>query len=568
MSAAPAFELLPAGQAAWLVELPDLASVSHLHRALLAAPLDGVCELIPAARTLLVAFDTLRVSAPAMRQALIERAHAAFASSAGDDASPNSNPDDIVQIPVRYDGEDLAEVAATLGLTVQQVIERHSSGQWLAAFGGFAPGFVYLTRATDSDPCLSLHIPRRASPRTRVPAGSVAIAGEFSAVYPRQSPGGWQLLGTTPVAMWDLDRSPPAWVRPGQRVQFVPIAVDAFTSLGTAPSSSSSSAPSPSSSDDQSAAIVHLAQTGLQTLIQDTGRPHQAALGVSPSGALDAAAMRAANRAVGNPTNTPVLENLMGGLHLHCQRGSLTVAIAGAAVPLQLRDHEGHIHPLPPLLPHALPHAHTIALDAGDTLMLGTPSAGLRCYVAARGGWSVPQTLGSASTDTLAELGPAPLQRGQHLYAGRAIASHALQAVEAQPTPVLSPSEPATLPRVGDVVALRIHLGPRHDWFTPAALELLTGQSWQVSPQSSRVGMRLVGQEPLQRSRSEELPSEGVVTGSIQVPANGQPVLFLADHPVTGGYPVIAVLDAADLDRAAQIPPGAFVRFELSQPQP
>lgn len=560
-------DIRPAGQAAWLVQLPDLSAASALHRALLAAPLAGVRELIPAARTLLVAFDALRVDAQSLRQTLAARVQSVLtAPNATPNAAHESTTGDIVEIPVTYNGEDLSAVAELLGVSTHEVIARHTDSLWLAAFAGFAPGFVYLTQENPS-PQTSLHVPRRSSPRTRVPAGSVAIAGEFSAVYPRSSPGGWQLLGTTAVAMWDLQRTQrPAWVQPGQRVRFVDAqsaAAARVVSLGTAPAAAQQPAASNSSGrdDDSAWTQVRVLDAGLQTLFQDAGRAGQAALGISPAGALDMLALRQANRLVGNPVHTPVLENLLGQLHLQCERGSVTLAVAGADVPLRVRDAAGREWDLPSS--HAQPQA--IALDAGATLMLDAPRAGLRAYVAVRGGWDVQPVLGSASTDTLAELGPPPVQSGQCLRAGRAVRSEHLQAAQLQTVPSAHEA-PQALPRAGDVVRLPVTLGPRADWFTPQAIATLTTQIWQVSPQSSRVGMRLVGETPLQRSRHEELPSEGVATGSVQVPANGQPVLFLADRPVTGGYPVIAVLHESALALAAQIPPGAAVQFVLEPP--
>lgn len=198
--------ILPCADSGLLVELADLDEVLALYGALVDDPPSGVVDLVPAARTLL-----LRLDPGGADPAGVERAVR--------DAKPNrgARPTvDSVEIPVVYDGEDLEEVGELTGLGPRGVIEAHTNQEWTVAFGGFAPGFGYLVGDDDR-----LHVPRRDTPRTKVPAGAVALAGEFSGVYPRESPGGWQLVGHTSLKMWDLDRDPPALLRPGMRVRFV-----------------------------------------------------------------------------------------------------------------------------------------------------------------------------------------------------------------------------------------------------------------------------------------------------------------------------------------------------------
>jgi biotin-dependent carboxylase-like uncharacterized protein len=247
---------------------------------------------------------------------------------------------------------------------------------------------------------------------------------------------------------------------------------------------------------------------------------------------------------------TPVLENLLGQLQLRCH-GQATLAVTGAQAALTLRNTAG--------AQWSVDTDQAVALDDGDQLLLHAPTAGVRCYVAVRGGWHVAPVLGSCATDTLALVGPPPLQAGQRLAVGRAVPAAALQATQATLT------RPA-LPRPGDLVTLDVVLGPRTDWFTPASVEAFAAQEWRVTPQSNRVGIRIAGAQPLQRNRHDELPSEGTVAGAIQVPLSGQPVLFLADHPLTGGYPVIAAVASHHLDLAAQLPVGSRLRFRVIAP--
>ncbi|AQV93938.1 allophanate hydrolase [Cupriavidus necator] len=527
---------LPVTSNALLVELADLDQTLALLASLQREPLHGVAELVPAARTILVRFRPSATSAAALVRAIAAR-----------DLSQRVERSSIlVEIPVRYDGEDLAEVAHLLGIAPEEVVRRHTGSEYTVAFTGFAPGFAYLSGGHPS-----FDVPRRSTPRTRIPAGAVGLAGTFSGVYPQASPGGWQIIGVTPVAMWDLGREQPALLQPGYRVRFVDIAtldgrVDAGGGISVdAPVRQ----PFPAAdargheSGAPGAAALKVKGTGLLTVFQDLGRHGQAGQGVSASGAMDQAALKTANRLVGNRSDDAALETVGGGLQLQ-SLGETVLAVTGADAPLTVRTADGR--------QWSVPAYQAVALADGDALSIGQPLAGARCYVAARGGFAVAPVLGSCATDTLANVGPAPLAVGDVLGllpapAGAVVGTPALPA--------------ADLPTVGQDVVLDVVLGPRTDWFTPESVARLAAQRWQVTPQSNRVGLRLAGEMPLERAITGELPSEGTALGALQVPPSGQPVLFLADHPLTGGYPVIGAVAPHHLDRAGQIPVGAWLRF-------
>ncbi|CAM5405837.1 hypothetical protein FALB51S_02270 [Frigidibacter albus] len=514
--------LLPAGDRALLVELADLPAVLALLGRLRQSPLPGAVELVPGARTLL-----LRWQAGQARRADLARALQALELEPGG-AAPASGRE--IEIPVRYDGADLAAIAALTGLPVAEVIRRHTATPQVVAFTGFAPGFAYLT---GGDP--ALQVPRRQSPRPRIPAGAVALAGPFSGVYPRASPGGWQLLGTTPLAMWDLGRDQPALLQPGDRVRFREMAAaEPWPAVHPVP-------PPP-----QPSPALRVLAAPLPLLFQDGGRPGLAGQGVSASGAVDRGALAAANRALGNPAGAPCLEITLGGVELLAEAPAV-LALAGAPAALRLIRADGAVT--------GPAFGTRFMVEPGDRLWIAPPRAGLRLYLAAQGGFAVPPVLGSAATDTLSGIGPAPVLRGDGVAIG---------AVRGGPSGAAPPGFAPPAP--GEAVTLDILPGPRSDWFTPEALARLTAQDWEVTPQSSRVGIRLAGAQPLTRRIPDELPSEGMMPGALQVPHGGQPVLFLADHPLTGGYPVIAVLADHHLDFAGQLPPGARVRFRLLQP--
>jgi biotin-dependent carboxylase-like uncharacterized protein len=290
---------------------------------------------------------------------------------------------------------------------------------------------------------------------------------------------------------------------------------------------------------------------GLQSLVQDLGRPGLGDLGVSPSGAADQRSARQANRLVGNEPGAAVVENLLGGLAVRA-RGDQVLAVSGAPAGLEVRDSARTLLRRPAL------HAPFALLD-GETLTVGAPGAGVRTYLAVRGGFAVPPVLGSRSSDSMSGIGPAPLAAGTFL-----------------PVAPITGVWPVGIPEDGmledgsSTTTLRVTLGPRDDWFDAEAIGLFTGQQWLVTEQSNRIGVRLAPPEEgraLARARDGELPSEGTVAGALQMPPNGHPVLFLADHPVTGGYPVIAVVVPEDLPLAAQLPPGHHVEFTIVDPR-
>lgn len=282
--------------------------------------------------------------------------------------------------------------------------------------------------------------------------------------------------------------------------------------------------------------------TGPLALVEDLGRPGLAASGVGRSGAADRRALRLANRLVANDEDGAGVEVLFGGLAVRASPDNavpLTVALAGAPAPA---DVDGT-----PVGHHAL-----LMLWPGQVLRLGTPPTGLRSYLGVRGGVAVEPMLGSRSTDLLAGLGPAKLAVGDLLPVGPEPAALPLLDV----APVTPPP--------GGTITLRAILGPRAARLLDPPLLARVG--WTAGSRSDRVGMRLEGGRLDHASGAAELPSEAMVRGAVQVPPSGEPVVFLADHPVTGGYPVVAVVLDADTDRAAQIRPGQGVRFVLVPP--
>lgn len=509
------------GQRAILVETGSTAMTLALLRALRERPLPHQVDAVPGARSLLVRFSEPTDPEPVM-------------ASIGALDLQHVEPDDPGEtlIEVVYDGTDVDEVGRLTGLGRDGVVTAHTTTPWRVAFCGFAPGFGYLTGGDRR-----LVVPRRDTPRDRVPAGSVGLAGEYSGVYPSASPGGWQLIGRTGAALWDLDRDPPALLRPGMTVRFRAVR----EAVATTEPPAVTAQPSPRDADrtrPTGPASLTVTSAGIHCTVQDLGRSGWAEVGVSPSGAADLGSAGRANRIVGNAVGAGVLEMLLGACEFAVDAPTV-LAVTGASVGIHVTDGSG-THPATMNTP--------IPVGAGSRVRLGRPGRGLRSYLAVRGGIAVRPVLGSRCTDVLSGIGPPVVRSGDVLPIGE----------EHWGTP-----HPVTGPDLSERARLELMPGPQATWLAQDVGRALGGAGWTVSPSSNRVGIRLTGPD-LRRRTDGELPSQGLVRGAVQLPPSGELVVFLADHPVTGGYPVVGVLTDRAADRAAQLRPGEVVTFVVA----
>jgi biotin-dependent carboxylase-like uncharacterized protein len=393
---------------------------------------------------------------------------------------------------------------------------------------GFLPGFAYLGAV---DP--SIAAPRHASPRLRVPAGSVGIAGLQTGIYPQASPGGWQIVGRTTTRPFDARREPPSLFVPGDRVRFVPVppgSLGSFDAAWTARGGASFLVPGVRG--------VTIVRPGLMTTVQDDGRPGHQHEGVPVSGAMDAASMRDANRAVGNPPTAATLEVTLGGVELRLEHAGV-MAVAGADLSATL---DGRAVPLGTGVEHA----------AGGVVRFDERRRGARAYLALDGGLAVPPCLGSRSTDLTSALGGVA---GRRLQAGDRLPVEPPPGSSSRPTPI----GPRPLPEGG--ARVRLLPGPHAEWFSPTAFDVLYRTRYEITPDSNRMGYRLRGAEPLPRD-AREMISDATVPGALQVPPSGQPILLMADRQVTGGYPIIATVITADLPVVGQLAPGDWIEFD------
>ncbi len=493
------------GDSAWLVEFPGESGEAALARVMgLVAALEnerpaGVLDVVPSFDSLAVRFDEadgLEIlewigSVVVVADRWIE----------GEER----------EIPVCYGGvhgPDLEELAERTGLSVAEVIARHSSAVYTVAAVGFSPGFPYLLGLPEC-----LRVPRRETPRLAVPAGSVAVAGGQAGIYPFASPGGWHVLGRTDAGLFDPLAARPALLRSGDRVRFVAVeALEAAVEI-------------PRAAEISGERWIEVIEPGALTTVQDLGRPGHESSGVSPGGAVDRHALRVANLMVGNEEGAAALEICMSGpvLKFHAET---TVALVGAT-------------------------GKSRRVAAGETVDFSKLTGDVRACLAVAGGLGVPEVLGSAATDLRAGFGGF---HGRGLRAGDRLAF----------------CEAGEVPRCGDwhvgredrisEVELRFLPGVQQHWFSDAARLRFRSEAYQLTPRSDRMGARLAG-GALELAEPREMVSQPVACGSVQVPPDGQPIILLAERQTIGGYPQIGHVISVDLPKLARAWPGTSLRF-------
>ncbi len=493
---------------------------------------------------------------------------------AGTGAEPGGDPRGVragagpVVIPAVFDGPDLGMVAAALGVTDREVVRSLCGADLEVAFLGFAPGFPYLVGL----PSGLAAIPRRSTPRPSVPAGTVALGGGFASVYPQSTPGGWMLLGRTSVRLFDRSRPPYALLRPGDVVRFTETTKEAgeVGEAGEAdrPDGGPSRAGGPLSEarpplENRGRRFIEVLEPGLLSLVEDHGRPWAAVLGVAGAGPADPEALRLANRLMGNPDGAAAVELTATGPTLRFH-GDAYVTVVGAGA--------GSVDVL--LDGRAVDSGTVVPVGDGQVVAVGRVRSGLRAYLAVSGGLDTPVEIGSRSSDVLGGLGPGALRAGDRLDLGP----------PSRPRGRLS--FPLSARGDGRVREVRVLAGPHR--LTPGRYRRLWSRRWVVGDASNRIGIRLVagpaspdrwpgagpppdpdaGPDPRPDTHAapEVIPSTGMVTGSVQVPPDGNPIILMPDHATVGGYPVACCVISADLPVLGQLRPGDTVRLSTVDP--
>jgi len=431
-----------------------------------------------------------------------------------------------VEIPVAFDGADLADVATNAGLTPDQVISACTSTELTVAFLGFAPGFPYLVGLP---PALAA-VGRRTTPRPAVPPGSVALGGGCAGIYPAPTAGGWQLVGTTSFRLFDPDHPPYARLAPGDRVRFRSVPTSGVTP------------PVPPSRPvlgwrtPVTATSLEVIQPGPATLVEDGGRWRVGHLGVPAAGAADPDALLLANRLVGNRPTDAVLEITGSGPVLAVHRPTVVGLVGEAEMTL-----DGHRVPT---------HA-AVPVEAGQVLAIGAVRHPLRAVLGVTGGIRTPMTLGSRSADLQSGVGIGRLRRGDRLELGP----------PGHPRGRVLPDAALT---GGDQGRWHVSVlpGPHHT--NDRLLVRLVDRTWRVGPDSDRMGIRLSPADGgAGLPASDPIPSTGMVTGAVQLPGDGMPIVLLPDHGSVGGYPVVATVISADLGVLGRCRPGDHLTFDV-----
>lgn len=525
----PEGEIRRLGDRALLIGVADAAAARLLATAL-TARLRDEADVVCGAATVMV-----HATAPAVNISSLWTAIDDTRTEVVDGGARRAAPDPsrLVTIPCRFDGPDLGEVAALAGCGVADVSALLTAQPLTAAFMGFSPGFAYL----DGLPRPLRQVPRRARPRPAVPAGSVAIANGQAAVYPTASPGGWHLVGRTAFSLIRADRPPYAVLAPGDRVRFT------VATPGERLEPEAVLAP-PWSLPPEARRVFEVVRPGLRAVVQDGGRRAVAGIGVPGAGPADPVSFDLANRLVGNDAGAGTVEVTGGGASLRCLT-DCHVAVVGAAPDVRVDGATQH-------------HDRLLPLRAGQQLHIGRLHGGCRTYLAVAGGVLGPVWFGSTAIDELTGLGAGALQAGSVVSAGRWVPPLGDHLAAGSAT-VLDDAAP---------VVLRVLPGPHAAFFAPDALAQLAAAVFEVQSASNRVGMRLRAEETTSPSGwyttgGGTLDSHGVVTGAVQVPPDGDPVVLLPDHATLGGYPVLAVVAGVDHGRLGQCAPGTRVRFVL-----
>ena len=531
-------DVRPLGDRALLVGAPDAAGAATLMRHLEGALGGATRNVVSGLATVMIqCADPDDVGS--VRGMVEECSRSLVAGELDDHDRP---PGRLVPVRCAFDGPDIDDVARVARCSVDDVIAMMTARPLTVATVGFSPGFAYLQGL----PAPLRAVRRRAVPRPSVPAGSVAVANGLAAVYPAESPGGWQLLGRTDEPFFSTDAAPYARLAPGDRVQLRAVPPGAV-------------APAPREVADPwvtwrapagARRVFEVHEPGVRTTVQDSGRHGVARVGVPSAGPADPDSWLLANRLVGNGPAAAALEAVAHGPTLTCM-GDAHIAVLGAPTEVTIAG-------------RAVPTGQVVPVHAGQVVRVGAvdTSRGLRAYVAVAGGFLGPRVLGSTACDELTKIGPGPLRRGMPLWSDT-------------PTPPLGDHLAPGLFggarfRAG-TRRVRILAGPHEEHFAPGALEWLADGTYVVAATSNRVGLRLerTGERaPLDDAHADvgELDSHGVVEGAIQWPPGGDPIVLLGDHATLGGYPIVAVVAGVDVGSLGQCAPGSTIRFEIVEP--
>ena len=513
------------------------------------ANLQGIRDLIPAFCTLMVEYD----SSVWETERLIRRLQELQQLK----TQAKKRRKRIVEIPVCYGGyfgPDLQTVADHAGMTREEVIAVHSRTPYRIYMLGFLPGFPYLGGLDER-----LATPRLATPRTKIPTGSVGIGGSQTGIYPMPSPGGWQLIGRTPLDVYDAKREEPFLYEAGDEIQFVPIDSDTYYEIrqeilrGTwkltvREELGETEQERQTAKDEQTVCAedelqiggcLDIQMPGIFTTVQDEGRLGFQRYGFSQSGVMDQASWRLGNALLHNPKDAAALEMTWQGVSFTVDAAT-KIAVTGAECDVTIDGVKQQQNKV-------------LDINPGQKVTIGIAKKGCRMYLCVQGGIQVPKIMGSRSLNLKCRIGGyegRPLRAGDRVPFGVHADFHATETQQITQT---------RLPE-GDTVTLRVIPDVQAERFGAEGERIFYSAEYQIAEESDRMGIRLQGPS-VTGSGSADIVSEGIAFGAVQVPSSGCPIILMADRQTTGGYAKMGVVCSEDLSLLAQCRPGTKIHF-------
>jgi KipI family sensor histidine kinase inhibitor len=548
------FSVHPVNESSILLRFGNSIDV-HTHQQLMQAkqsieqnPFPGFVETVPAYNSLAVYYNPVEVvqTAATIAASVEQTIRNIIANAKSPTASTTTQ---LIELPVCYDEDfapDLAETAVNLQLSTDTLIQLHCSKTYHVYMLGFTPGFPYMGKTDER-----IVTKRKQQPRLAVAPGSVAIAGEQTGIYPFATPGGWNIIGRTPLQLFDRHRTNPFLLKAGDEVQFKPITQDEFeqySSLNIELNSTNSI----NRSTEKSAAnkpIIQVEQCGFLTTLQDTGRTGYLQYGVSKGGAMDSYSAQLVNVLVGNDADETVLE-LTQSPHRLLFTADTVIAFAGGGLQ-------------PGKEQQLLPLHKPLFIAAGTVVHCRQQLPGFRLYMAVAGGFAADEFLQSSSTDLLIKAGGfdgRPLKKADILAQKNKhnkLQQQLLQVLKAGATIELFQSNESMMG-----TTIRVLKGAEWNYLTDTSAINFTQQAFTVTQQSNRMGYRLKT-ETLQTNQSCDIISSPVTQGTVQLTSSGEMIILMADAQTVGGYPRIAQVCAADLSLLAQKKPGDAIQFQI-----
>lgn len=531
------------------ISLPLHEQVMQAKNKIESYPFKGLIETVPAYNCLAVHYNPLLIE---KKDNTIAETVEQIINTILEKASPVSSQKQstVLTIPVCYDeslGIDLTELSKTLQLSIEEIIHLHSNKIYQVFMTGFTPGFPYMGTVDER-----LMTKRKSSPRLKVEAGSVAIAGSQTGIYPFATPGGWNIIGRTPLSLFDRSKPDAFLLKAGDQVQFIPITKEEFeqyVDMTTIEKKVTINYYSPTiKKQEEGNQIIRVEQCGFLTTIQDAGRKGHLQYGVPQTGALDNYSMKLANLLIGNEATTPVLEITQSPNRFRLMKDCLVAFTGGGLQPIA----DGI----------ELPLFEGLLIKEGTTIELKKQIPGFRLYMAVGGGFEAERFLESCSTDVTITAGGFKgrgLKKEDVLCQQQALntAQKHLQTVMKNQVRLQMNID------TGYVTAAKIRVikGVEWDYLTEDAQQMIWEQPFTISPQSSRMGYRLKT-DGLRALQSCDIISSPVTTGTVQLTSSGELIVLMADAQTVGGYPRVLQVINADLRILAQKKPGDTITFE------